>query len=90
MLETESLESDFDIKQPEIELKDLADILQKDKLFQEYIKNNRQHIQSTFKLSDLYMGYTKDFNRANAQTAIEIIEKQVFSVREGFETGEAL
>ncbi len=78
VLETESLESDFAVKQPEIELKDLAGILQKDELFQEYIENNRQRVQSAFNLPDLYVGYTKDFNRATAQTAIEITEKQVF------------
>lgn len=78
LLETESIESDFTVKQPEIELKDLAGVLQKDELFQEYIENNRKRIQSAFHLPDLYVGYTKDFNRATAQTAMEITEKQVF------------
>ncbi|MCI9645324.1 MAG: phage portal protein [Lachnospiraceae bacterium] len=78
ILETESIESNFDVKQPEIELKDLAGVLQKDELFQEYIENNRKRVQSAFNLPDLYVGYTKDFNRATAQTAMEITEKQVF------------
>lgn len=78
VLETESLNNDFDAKQPEIEIKDLASILQKDELFQEYIENNRKRIQSAFNLPDLYVGYTKDFNRATAQTAMEVTEKQVF------------
>lgn len=78
ILETESMDKDFDGKQPEIEIKDLASILQKDELFQEYIENNRKHIQSAFNLPDLYVGYTKDFNRATAQTAMEVTEKQVF------------
>ncbi len=78
ILETESIENNFDVKQPEIELKDLAGVLQKDELFQEYIENNRKRVQSAFNLPDLYVGYTKDFNRATAQTAMEITEKQVF------------
>lgn len=63
---------------PEIEVKDLAAILQKDELFQEYLSNNRRKVQSAFQLPDLYVGYTTDFNRATAQTAMEVTEKQVF------------
>ena len=78
ILETEALDNDFDAKQPEIEIKDLASILQKDELFQEYIENNRKRVQSSFNLPDLYVGYTQDFNRATAQMAQEVTEKQVF------------
>lgn len=71
--------TDFsDEKPPEIEIKDLASILQKDELFQEYLDNNRRKAQSSFQLPDLYVGYTTDFNRATAQTAMEVTEKQVF------------
>lgn len=81
LLETESVEgrSDFDDeKKPEIEVKDIASILQKDELFQEYLDNNRKRVQSSFQLPDLYVGYTTDFNRATAQTAMEVTEEQVF------------
>jgi PBSX family phage portal protein len=81
VLETENSDTraDFsDTKQPEIEIKDLAAILQKDELFQEYLNNGRKKIQSSFLLPDLYVGYTTDFNRATAQTAMEVTEKQVF------------
>lgn len=67
-----------DEKKPEIEIKDLASILQKDELFQEYLNNSRRKTQSAFLLPDLYVGYTTDFNRATAQTAMEVTEKQVF------------
>lgn len=63
---------------PEIEVKDLAAILQKDELFQDYLSNGRRKVQSAFQLPDLYVGYTTDFNRATAQTAMEVTEKQVF------------
>ncbi len=65
-------------KQPKVELKDLASILQKDELFQDYLNNSRRKVQSAFRLPDLYTGYTTDFNRATAQTAMEVTEKQVF------------
>ena len=81
ILETESTDgrTDFDQQdKPEIEVKDLANILQKDELFQDYLDNNRRKVQSSFQLPDLYVGYTTDFNRATAQTAQEVTEEQVF------------
>lgn len=65
-------------EQPTVEIKDLASILQKDELFQDYLENGRKKVQSAFLLPDLYTGYTTDFNRATAQTAMEVTEKQVF------------
>jgi len=77
--ETNEVSSAFDVgKKPEVEIKDLANILQKDELFQEYQENGRKKTQSAFLLPDLYVGYTTDFNRATAQTAMEVTEKQVF------------
>ena len=81
VLETESNESATaleDEKKADIEIKDLASILQKDELFQEYQENGRKKTQSAFLLPDLYVGYTTDFNRATAQMAMEVTEKQVF------------
>jgi PBSX family phage portal protein len=81
VLETEATDArtDFDQQEkPEIEVKDLASILQKDELFQNYLDNNRRKVQSSFQLPDLYVGYTTDFNRATAQTAQEVTEEQVF------------
>ncbi len=81
VLETDTMETTAafaEQKQPEVEIKDLASILQKDELFQEYQENGRKKTQSAFLLPDLYVGYTTDFNRATAQTAMEVTEKQVF------------
>lgn len=64
VLETEATDArtDFDQQEkPEIEVKDLASILQKDELFQNYLDNNRRKVQSSFQLPDLYVGYTTDF-----------------------------
>lgn len=79
LLEAEGTETDFDAnRNVDIELKPLADILQKDELFQDYIENNRKRVQSAFNLPDLYVGYSQEYNRATAQAAIEVTEKQVF------------
>jgi len=81
VLEAESADSTTLLDQekpPEIQTVPLAEILQKDELFQDYLNNNRKKVQSAFLLPDLYVGYTTDFNRATAQTAMEITEEQVF------------
>lgn len=81
ILETESTDNSLEFEgttQPNIEVKDLAGILQQDELFQGYLDNGRKKVQSAFLLPDLYIGYTTDFNRATAQTAQEVTEKQVF------------
>lgn len=81
ILETDNNETTTNMtesEKPTVEIKDLASILQKDELFQEYQENGRKKTQSSFLLPDLYVGYTTDFNRATAQTAMEVTEKQVF------------
>lgn len=81
VLEAENLENRTDMEgeqKPTIEVVKMADILQKDELFQDYLDNNRRKVQSAFQLPDLYVGYTTDFNRATAQSAQEVTEKQVF------------
>lgn len=81
VLEAEAADNKLDFEgttTPEVEIKDLASILQTDELFQNYLDNGRRKVQSAFLLPDLYVGYTTDFNRATAQTAMEVTEKQVF------------
>ncbi|EKC62989.1 phage portal protein, pbsx family, partial [human gut metagenome] len=81
VLELEGLNSDTgfeNTQRPEVEIKDLAPILQKDELFQEYLDNNRRRIQSAFQLPDIYVGYSSDYTRATAQVAMEVTEQQVF------------
>jgi len=86
LLETESNEPSTGFaadKAAEVEIKDMAGILQKDELFQDYLENGRKKTQSAFLLPDLYVGYTKDFNRATAQTTMEVTEEQVFQPERG-------
>lgn len=81
VLEAEGLDGQLDFEgqeKPDIEIKDLAGMLQKDELFQGYLDNNRRKVQSAFQLPDIYVGYTTDFNRATSMTAQEVTEEQVF------------
>ena len=63
---------------PSIKIENLAPMLQKDELFQDYLNNHRRKVQSAFQLPDIYVGYTTDFNRATAVAAQEVTEQQVF------------
>lgn len=62
----------------EIKFEKLAEIMQKDGLFQEYCQNNRDVIRSAFRLPPIYTGESSDYNRATADTARQITEEQVF------------
>ena len=84
LLEAEALEIEpslgfeKDKASVDIEIKPLAEMLQRDGLFLNYNEDNRKKVQSHFRLPDLYTGYSKDFNRATADTAMLITEQQVF------------
>ncbi|WP_373325636.1 phage portal protein [Sporomusa paucivorans] len=84
LLEAEALEGENTLglekekASVDIEIKSLAEILQRDALFVNYGEDNRKKVQSSFRLPDLYTGYSKDFNRATAETAMIITEQQVF------------
>ncbi|GAB2558276.1 phage portal protein [Gracilibacillus alcaliphilus] len=62
-----------------VEIKSLAEILQKDALFLEYDEKTRQKIRSSFRLPPLYTGESQDFSRATADTARRVTEEQVFN-----------
>lgn len=81
IIETEPIQSDIAWNKenpPKITIKDMANILQKDELFGEYLDNSRRKVQSAFNLPDIYVGYTTDFNRATAYAAMTVTEQQVF------------
>lgn len=67
-----------DKKNAKVEMKSLAEMLQQDALFLDYDDSSRQKVQSAFRLPDIYVGRSKDFNRATADTARTITEEQVF------------
>lgn len=85
VLEAEGFEDDDSIdfdgnKKSNVSIKfeKLAEILNDDALFQNYCKNNRDKIRSSFRLHPIYTGESQDYNRATADTARQITEEQVF------------
>lgn len=81
LVETETQEKDVAFEndaKPTVEIKDLSPMLQKDALFSEYLEANRRKIQSAFRLPDVYLAYTTDYNRATVYAAMSLTEEQVF------------
>lgn len=76
--ETDDLPGEEKVQSSKAEFKSLADMLQQDALFLEYDDASRMKVQSAFRLPDIYVGRSKDFNRATADTARYITEEQVF------------
>jgi PBSX family phage portal protein len=64
---------------PKLEAKPMTNDRQNDSLFREYNKDNKESIQCTFRLPDVLLGKTADYNRATAYAAIIVAEAQVFN-----------
>ena len=56
----------------------LSDAQQKDSLFDNYDKTNREKIRSSFRLPPLFVGLTSDYTYATARESREVAEEQVF------------
>jgi PBSX family phage portal protein len=62
-----------------IEFKPLSDAQQKDALFDNYDKGNREKVRSSFRLPPIFVGLTSDYTRATAHESKDIAEEQVFA-----------
>lgn len=84
VLEAQGLENEIQIgdettkSNVSIRIEKLSEMLEKDGLFQEYCKNNRDKIRSAFRLHPIYTGESQDYTRATADTARQVTEEQVF------------
>lgn len=84
ILEAEGVEKEVSIGDDDekskvsIRFEKLAEMLEKDGLFQDYCKNNRDKIRSSFRLHPIYTGESQDYTRATADTARQVTEEQVF------------
>jgi len=56
----------------------LSDAQQKDSLFDNYDKTNREKIRSSFRLPPIFVGLTNEYTRATARESREVAEEQVF------------
>ncbi|MCR1821719.1 phage portal protein [Terrisporobacter muris] len=82
ILEAEAFDNEFSMEDSKsnvkIHFEKLAEIMQDDALFLEYLKDNRDIVRSSFRLTPIYTGDTQDFNRATAETAKKVTEEQTF------------
>ena len=56
----------------------LSTAQQKDSLFDNYDRTNREKIRSSFRLPPIFVGLTSDYTRATAKESREVAEEQVF------------
>lgn len=75
---TENAHGEEEKTNAKIDIKDLAQIIQKDALFMDYDNDTRKKIRSSFRLPPLYTGESQEYNRATSDTARQITEEQVF------------
>lgn len=61
-----------------IHFEPLTPFLNSDAQFQEYEKNNREKVESVFRLPPIFLGRSVDYNRATSIVSKEIAEDQVF------------
>jgi PBSX family phage portal protein len=62
-----------------LEFKPLSDAQQKDALFDNYDRTNREKVRSSFRLPPIFVGLTSDYTRATARESKSVAEEQVFS-----------
>lgn len=79
VLEAEGLMEGQDTGQMKIDVKPLASVQNKDQLFQEYSKNNRQKIRESMRLAPIFVGDPQAYTRDNAQTSRRVTDEQVFA-----------
>lgn len=65
--------------QVKIDIKPLAQYMQKDALFQDYIKNTTKSVQRKWRISSALFGGSDEFSHAAVKEAKTISEQQVFS-----------
>lgn len=63
---------------PSIRIEPMSQVMTKDGTFIEYIKSNDEGIVGSFRLTNQFVGMTANINRATAEVADEIVQKQVF------------
>lgn len=82
ILEAEAFDNDLNMEESKsnvkIHFEKLAEIMQEDALFLEYLDNNRDAVRSSFRIAPIYTGDTQDYNKATAETAKQITEEQTF------------
>lgn len=74
----ESADLEGRVPPAKIELKPLSGDRQGDALFQKYDEENQQKVRSAFRIGNIFVGRSEDYNRATAEAALATAECQVF------------
>ena len=69
----------FPAPRASLEFQPLSDAQQKDALFDNYDRTNREKLRSSFRLPPIFVGLTSDYTRATAHESRSIAEEQVFA-----------
>jgi len=62
-----------------IKVQPLRHLQTHDELFQQYDANNKEKIRQAFRLPPIFVGHSKEYNRATADTATALADEQVFA-----------
>lgn len=62
----------------ELKFEHLSDAQQKDALFVEYDRGNREKLRGAFRLPPIYIGQSDDYTKATADESKKVAEEQVF------------
>lgn len=62
-----------------LDIKPLMALLENDALFLDYDKQTREKIRLTFRLPQILLGMSEDYNRATAEASLSVVNAQVFS-----------
>lgn len=76
--EITNVNGDKTLSDVNVEIKSLADMIQKDAMFLEYDATHRKKMRSSFRLPPIYTGEADEYNKATAETARKTTEEQVF------------
>ena len=69
---------DGKVAAPKMNIQMLGSERQNDEQFQDYDKNNRSKIQSSFRIPDILLGFSTDYSRNTSDSAKATAESQVF------------
>lgn len=79
ILEAEGMLEGEDAGQIKMEIKPLVQIQHKDALFQNYSKQNKDNVRTSFRLPPIFVGRSEDYTRATAETSRRLADEQVFA-----------
>lgn len=82
ILEAEGVEYNFNITnspQAKVKIQPVKEAQHDDQLYQEYDKNNRKRVRSSFRLAPIHTGDSDDYSHASVKEARRITDEQVFN-----------